>query len=88
MYKIKKGQIVKASCGRDVNSPFDGFFVVLDTPAAGFAVLADGASRKLQNPKKKSIKHLKFTTTVVDLSNVSDKVIRKILSEFCGEVEG
>ncbi|MDR0983697.1 MAG: KOW domain-containing RNA-binding protein [Ruminococcus sp.] len=86
MDKIKKGQIVKATSGRDVNSFFDGFFAVLDTPAAGFAILADGASRKLRNPKKKSIKHLKFTNTVVDLSQVlslgSDKMLRKLLTEF------
>jgi ribosomal protein L14E/L6E/L27E len=86
MDKIKKGQIVRATSGRDVDSFFDGFFVVLDTPAAGFATLADGASRKLQKPKLKSIKHLKFTNTVVDLSVVlsrgSNKMLRKMLTEF------
>ncbi len=47
------GQIVKSKSGRDKGGVF--FVVeVLD----GFVMIADGDRRKLENPKKKKVKHL------------------------------
>jgi ribosomal protein L14E/L6E/L27E len=74
---IVKGSIVKAKAGRDK----DGFFVVLDVFSA-FALIADGKRRKVEHPKKKKLKHLEATETVIEGSLETNPQIRKILNNF------
>jgi ribosomal protein L14E/L6E/L27E len=76
--KIFNGTVVKACAGRDS----DGYFVVIACDDLGFCYIANGKSRKLDKPKKKNVKHLQFTKTVVDLSNMTDKQLRKLLSSY------
>ncbi|MGN0579994.1 MAG: hypothetical protein ACI4JE_03905 [Ruminococcus sp.] len=79
--KIKTGSIVKASAGRDCG----GYFVVTGTDN-GFFLIADGKSRRLAKPKRKNPKHLAFTNSVIDLNDITDKKLRRILREI-GEAE-
>lgn len=72
------GTIVKACAGRDS----DDYFVVVACDDLGFFYIANGKSRKLNKPKKKNVKHLQFTKTVIDLSSMTDKQLRKLLSNY------
>ncbi len=78
--EINKGQIVKSAAGHDKGL----FFVVLGIEG-GFALIADGKSRKLEKPKRKSIKHLKYTNTVSDTDNLTNKKLRSVLNSYNSE---
>lgn len=78
--KIKKGSIVRATAGRD----FARFFVILDIDGK-FVKIADGKSRPLSNPKTKSLKHLQITNTVIDIDDLTDKRLKKVLAAFNAE---
>ena len=72
-----KGLVVKAVAGRDSGR----FFVILGKEDK-YCFVADGKSRKLSSPKRKSIKHLSFTGNVIDLNDITDKKLRKVLGEY------
>ena len=73
---ITEGLIVASKAGHDEGR----FFAVLKA-SDGFVYLADGKERKLKNPKKKNIKHIAKTDTIVDIPE-TDKQLRKLLSGF------
>lgn len=75
--KIEKGRVVRALAGRDGGR----FFVIVDIDGK-FVKIADGKSRKLKEPKTKSLKHLMLTNTVTDIDGITDKQLRKVLSAF------
>lgn len=85
MDDIKKGQIVFSKAGRDKNK----YFVVIDY-VPPFAYLVDGATRRLENPKKKKDKHIKVTSyidyemqeLIEQQSYMTNADIRKSLSHF------
>ena len=79
------GQVVKSKAGRDK----DKLFVVLDIVDKSYVMVVDGKLRKLENPKKKKIKHLSLYNSIID--ELSDKkaskemnnsYIRKVLVPF------
>ena len=53
--EIQKGDIVQSSAGRDKGLYFFVFEISED-----FTLLADGDMRKIENPKRKKLKHLRF----------------------------
>lgn len=53
---IKKSSVVKSMAGRDR----DMFFIVLDIIDENFCLLTDGKLRRVENPKKKKLKHVRF----------------------------
>ncbi len=85
-----KGQVVISKCGRDKAYPF---IVILANEQ--FAYLVDGKKRKLDKPKKKKVKHLQVTNTVIQ--DIKDKLeneqylldadIRKALLPFQKKVK-
>ncbi len=75
--KVQKGLIVKAIAGRDS----EGFFVVTET-GKDVCFIADGKSRKLASPKRKNIKHISLTNSMIDLNDITDKKLRTLLKEF------
>ena len=82
---IKIGQVVKSKAGRDK----DVIFVVTDIIDESFVLLVDGKCRKLENPKKKKIKHLSVYKSILDgvsekLANndINNAYIRKELAPF------
>lgn len=75
--KIQKGSVVKADAGRDCG----GYFAVVEVQD-GYCFIADGKSRRLSSPKRKNIKHLSFTNSVIDLNDITDKKLRRLLREF------
>lgn len=75
--EAKIGMIVRSAAGHD-----RGNFLVITAVEGDFAFIADGKERKLGKPKKKRLKHLKLTNTVIDTDNLTDKGLRKIISSF------
>ncbi|HBB19087.1 MAG TPA: hypothetical protein DCZ62_01465 [Ruminococcus sp.] len=80
--KRQLGSVVKAQAGRDSG----GFFAVVGLEEE-YCFIADGKSRKLERPKRKNIKHLSFTNSVIDLSEITDKKLRTALKQFSGDEE-
>ncbi|MDK2823757.1 MAG: hypothetical protein PWQ67_1679 [Clostridia bacterium] len=88
--EIKKGQLVKSRAGRDK----DTFYLVFDWDHE-FVYVVNGDSRRIQNPKKKNIKHLWYTDKVAENikekletgSKVTNADIRKALGNLLVEVD-
>ena len=72
-----KGLVVKAVAGRDNGK----YFVILGKEDK-YCFIADGKSRKLSNPKRKNIKHISLTGGMIELNDITDKKLRKMLAEF------
>ena len=75
--KLTKGSVVFAAAGRDSG----GHFVVTDLDD-GFCYIADGKSRKLAKPKRKNIKHIRATDSMIDLNDITDKKLRTLLRDM------
>lgn len=76
--EILKGQIVRSVAGHDKGN----FFVVTDTDGV-FASICDGKHRPVQRQKRKKIKHLSLTTTIVDISSITtNREFKKVLRSF------
>ena len=73
--KIVEGTVVRAKAGRDDKR----LFVVTQICSDGYVMISDGKTRKLASPKKKNIKHLSFTSAVIDLNEITDKKLKMIL---------
>ena len=78
--KINVGSVVKANAGRDGGS----FFVVIATDKS-YCFIADGKSRKLAKPKRKNMKHLSPTDSMIDINDITDKQLRIRLRELSAE---
>lgn len=84
---IKPGDFVIAASGREKGK----CFVVLSVENQ-FLYLCDGKNRKVSNPKKKKIKHIEYAGPAnIDVceklqDGITDKVIRRALSEFKGNL--
>lgn len=75
--EAKLGMVVRSAAGRD-----KGKFLVITAIDGDFAFIADGKERKLASPKKKRLKHLRFTSTVIDTDNLTDKGLRRFIAEY------
>lgn len=74
---VVKGSVVRALAGRDQ----DRFFVA-EAVEDRFVYIADGKERKLEKPKRKNVKHISPTGSVIDMTDMTDKKLRKILAAF------
>ena len=77
------GQIVFSRAGRDKGR----YFIIIDKSDEDYVLISDGDLRRLENPKKKKIKHLIFTNKQVeDLFNKKTKLtnadLKKALIEY------
>ena len=73
-------RLAKSSAGHDKGS----WYAVIprNTQESGVMYIADGRRRKLDNPKKKNIKHIEITRKTVNLAHNTDKALRKALWEY------
>ncbi|MGN1417122.1 MAG: hypothetical protein ACI4XF_09775, partial [Oscillospiraceae bacterium] len=71
------GRIVRVIAGHDRD-----LFMIITAVDGDFAFICDGKSRKLDNPKKKRLKHLRFTNTVIDTADLTDKKLRRVIGEY------
>lgn len=74
---IKIGSVVRALAGREK----DSFYVAVGIHD-GFVEIADGKERKLEKPKRKNVKHISPTNTVIDTCGLTNKKLRKLIAEF------
>ena len=75
--KLMKGSVVRAEAGRDGG----GYFAVVGFDEK-YCFIADGRSRKLSSPKRKNIKHIRITDSMIDLNDITDKKLRNTLKQF------
>jgi ribosomal protein L14E/L6E/L27E len=76
--KIVEGTVVRAKAGRDENR----LFAVTRISENSYVYISDGDTRKLASPKKKNIKHLAVTKTVIDLDGITDKRLKMNLRDL------
>ena len=69
--KLTIGTVVKAKAGRDSG----GLFSVVGL-GSGCCFIADGKSRKLASPKRKNMKHISPTESMIDINGITDKQLR------------
>lgn len=74
--------VVRSAAGHD-----KGNFLVITAVEGDFAYLADGKERKLDSPKKKRLKHVRLTNTVIDTDNLTDKGLRKFIAEYTAKTQ-
>ena len=73
---FKVGDIVQSKSGHDAKK----LFVVIATLNESYILIADGKSRKLDNPKQKNVKHVKLiagssdTTAYVNDKSIVDRL--------------
>ena len=73
-----KGRVVRSRAGRDGG----GFFVVLASDERS-AVICDGRRRSLEHPKRKNLRHLSVTGTVLPEEQMqTNREIRRALAPF------
>ncbi|MBQ8826111.1 MAG: KOW domain-containing RNA-binding protein [Oscillospiraceae bacterium] len=83
--EIRVGSKVRSIAGRDKG--YDFLVLKADTQ---YAYVADGRLRKVENPKKKKLKHLQASSAVsvniaeklAAASEVTNAEVRKALAEF------
>lgn len=81
---ITAGSLVIARAGRDKGSVF-----VAAELRQGVVFIADGKRRKLEKPKRKNIKHISpVGDTLICLDNMTDKRLRRLLSQYRPNTEG
>jgi ribosomal protein L14E/L6E/L27E len=82
-YNTEIGRVVYSKAGRDS----ERYFVIISVLDDEYIYICDGELRKIENPKKKKLKHLKFTDIVSeDVKNsllsgmkVSNSQVKKFL---------
>lgn len=80
------GQLVCSKCGRDQGN----FYLVFEIINDCFVYLVDGERRRMENPKRKNIKHLQFFPAVAEQlalqweagQQVGNTEVRKVLTSL------
>jgi len=81
---MSPGQIVFSKAGRD-----KGTVMLVLSIEGEYVFLVDGVLRLVEKPKKKKIKHIQPTNTVIDLDlprRLQDADIRKHLRTFLNKI--
>lgn len=78
---LLQGSVVKSIAGHDKNC----YFIVVKVEE-GYVNIADGKERKLEKPKRKSIKHILVTSKKFDFKEITNKKLRKLLNEYVEKV--
>lgn len=89
--EIQKSNIVSSLAGRDKGK----LFFVIDREDS-FALLADGKGRKIEKPKRKKLKHLRFIANCSCLTaekissgeKVTNSELRRALAAFAAGADG
>ena len=72
------GRIVCSKAGRD-----KGYFMVVVESEENYVLVCHGKERPLERPKRKNIKHLQFTNTVLgNESYKTNKQLKKALAVY------
>lgn len=77
--EFKRGTVVISSAGHD-----SGRWMVVVETAGNFALVADGKERKLEKPKKKNLKHIRYTQKFIELDGITNRKLRQALCTLAG----
>ena len=85
--EIRKANMVEATAGREKGKPF----FVLETDG-DYLLLADGKSRRVEAPKRKNRKHVRFLAEgggrvadkIRENEPVTNSELRKAIAAYCG----
>lgn len=88
-YPAEVGRVAVSDAGRDAGR----MFIILSVIDAQYVYIADGDIRKIDHPKKKKLKHLRLTETVLDSiaeklkqsAKVFDAEIRSAIKSCSGQ---
>ncbi len=88
---LSPGSIVQSVAGRDSGN----LYLVIAQLDDRFVLIVDGQTRRVANPKKKNIKHLKLLgslekeqcSVLSDPKKIADAAIRQFLQAFCEKKE-
>lgn len=81
--QVERGRVVCSKAGHDAG----GWFAVL-AEENGRVLLCDGKRRPLAAPKRKSVKHIRKTNTVLDLSGIdTNRKLRRALAALRRELD-
>lgn len=75
--KLVRGSVVRSLAGRDKDRLF-----VAEAILDRCVYVADGKERKLSNPKRKNVKHISPAGCEIDMTDVTDKKLRRLLKTF------
>lgn len=74
--EIKRGQVAFSAAGRDKDKP-----MAVAYQDSKYVYVCDGKERPLNRPKRKNLKHLRFTEITVDEKSLAnDSALRKALN--------
>jgi ribosomal protein L14E/L6E/L27E len=84
--ELEIGQLVSSKKGRDRGK----FYLVLEIIDDSFVYLVDGDKRRMENPKRKNVRHLKVYPVVADHlaqrweagKHLGNSEIRRVIEEF------
>ena len=75
---LETGRVVYSKSGRD-----KGYFLVVVESDEKFVLVCDGKERPIERPKRKNVKHIGITNTVLDNGSMSTtKKLKKALAQF------
>lgn len=85
------GQLVESRSGRDNGR----IYLVMETAGDNYVYVADGTIRRVENPKKKNIKHLIFHSRVAvqiaekikDSQRITNQEMRRTIQELLEQPE-
>lgn len=72
--QLQKGMVVYSTAGKE-----KGGFYVVTAAEGGYVLLADGKRRTLEKPKRKNVRHIRLTSTVVETEGLTNRALRKML---------
>lgn len=72
--QLQKGMVVYSTAGKE-----KGGFYVVTAMEGGYVLLADGKRRTLEKPKRKNVRHIRLTGTVVETEGLTNRALRNIL---------
>lgn len=80
MEQLQIGRVVYSRAGRD-----QGEFLVVTGYEKESVLLANGKDRPIERPKKKNVKHVGLTNTVLDSGSMStNRSLRRALNVYSG----
>ena len=75
--RVERGMLAKSKAGHDKGN----VYVIYDVDDT-YVYLIDGNIRKIENPKKKKIKHVQVICTKHEIDGLDDVGIKRILKLF------
>ncbi|MBQ9710059.1 MAG: KOW domain-containing RNA-binding protein [Clostridia bacterium] len=87
---FERGALVKSLAGHDEGE----VLVIIEVVDGNYVLIANGRTRKVNNPKRKKTKHIKLLNTKIDLEHfeknggLTDGDIQKAIKETIKKIGG